>query len=390
MTRNPATAVGQRAYTSNLSGQAAQTSTRIAFFKAGFGVAAWAPLVPFVKARCNLSEGTLGLLLLCLGAGSIVTLPLAGFMCGRFGCRRVITAAVLLFCLVLPTLAITSNLVLLIATLLLFGAAVGAIDCAMNIQAVIVERASGSAMMSGFHGLFSVGGIAGAAGVSALLVTGVGPLAATLCVVVVILALLVIARPFLLSRGVAEQGSAFAMPRGVVLTIGALCFIAFLTEGAALDWSAVFLTSVRGVPASYAGLGYAAFAGAMTVGRLTGDRIVKRLGARTVIVGGGVCAATGLALAALLPAWGVAVAGYGLVGAGCSNIVPVLYTAAGRQTAMPEHTAIPAVTTMGYAGILVGPSAIGFVAAASSLSVALLGVAGLLLALAARGRTLRV
>ena len=328
-------------------------------------------------------------MLLCLGAGSIVAMPLAGFLCGRFGCRRVIVVAVVLICLALPMLAIAANLTLLIATLFLFGAAVGSVDCAINLQAVVVERASGRPMMSGFHGLFSAGGIAAAAGVSALLVLGASPLLATLCISAVILALLAIARPSLLSQAAAAQGSAFAIPRGVVLSIGALCFVAFLTEGAALDWSAVFLTSVRGVPASYAGLGYAAFAGAMTIGRLTGDRIVRMLGARFIMVGGGVCAAAGLALATLLPAWEAAIAGFALVGAGCSNIVPVLYTAVGRQRAMPEHAAIPAVTTMGYAGVLIGPSAIGFVAGASSLSVALLGVAVLLLALATRGRTLR-
>jgi predicted MFS family arabinose efflux permease len=375
---------------SNPDGRSAQNSTRIAFFIAGFGMAAWAPLVPFVKDRAALSDGALGLLLLCLGTGSIVAMPLAGFMCSRFGCRRVIGVAAASICLTLPILAAASNLPLLVAVLFLFGAAVGAVDCSVNIQAVIVERASGRPMMSGFHGMFSVGGIAGAAGVSAVLAAGAAPLAAILGVVIVIVAALFVAMPNLLSRGMAGQGSAFAMPRGVVLFIGMLCFIAFLTEGTALDWSAVFLTSMRGVPASYAGLGYAAFAGAMTIGRLTGDRIVGWLGGRRVIVGGAVCAAGGLALVALVPNWQAALAGYALVGIGCSNIVPVLYTAVGRQTVMPETSAVPAITTVGYAGILAGPAAIGFLAHVSSLSVALLAVAALLLVVAASGRTLRV
>ncbi len=372
------------------TGRPAQASTRIVFFIAGFGMAAWAPLVPLAQTRCGLSEGKLGLLLLCVGAGSIAAMPLAGAMCGRFGCRRVIVCAVMLMGAALPILAAATDLWTLIATLLLFGAAVGSVDCAINLLAVIVERASGRPMMSGFHALFSVGGISAAAGVSALLVIGASPLAATVCVSCVVLALLATARRNLLSQGAAEPGPAFAIPRGAILSIGALCFIAFLTEGAALDWSGVFLTSVRHRDASYAGLGYAAFAGAMTVGRLAGDRIVRRLGARLVVVGGGLCAAMGLALATLVPAWQAAIAGYALVGAGCSNIVPVLYTAAGRQTAMPEHAAIPAITTMGYAGMLIGPSAIGSVASASNLSVALLGVAVLLLALAVGGRALPV
>ena len=364
-------------------------STRIAFFIAGFGMAAWAPLIPFVKARFALSDGSLGLLLLCLGIGSIVAMPVAGILCGRFGCRRVIVAATMMICVALPVLAVASNLPSLVAALLLFGAAVGSVDCSVNIQAVVVERESGRPMMSGFHGMFSVGGIAAAVGVSSLLAIGAAPLVATLCIVVVIIALLVVAAPHLLSRVVTAQKTAFALPRGVVLFIGALCFICFLTEGAALDWSAVFLTSVRAVSATYASLGYAAFAGAMTVGRLAGDWIVKQLGRRRVIVGGSLCAAAGLCVATLVQPWEAAILGYALVGAGCSNIVPVLYTAAGRQTVMPEEAAIPAITSLGYAGILVGPVAIGFVAHASSLSVALMMSAALLLVVTVTGRLLR-
>ncbi|WP_216851215.1 MFS transporter, partial [Acidisphaera sp. L21] len=253
-----------------------QTSTRIAFFIAGFGMAAWAPLVPFVKSRAALTDGTLGLLLLCLGAGSIVAMPLAGFLCGRIGCRSVVITATLLVCATLPVLAVASSAPWLVATLLLFGAAIGSLDCAMNIQAVMVERRSGRALMSGFHGLFSVGGIAAAAGMSGLLVAGATPLVAVLGVVLVVAALLAVAAPHLISKGANADSSSFAIPRGVVLFIGALCFISFLTEGAALDWSAVFLTSERGMSASNAGWGYAVFSAAMTVGRLTGDRIVSQ------------------------------------------------------------------------------------------------------------------
>lgn len=366
-----------------------QLSTRIAFFVAGFGMAAWAPLVPFAKARAGVGEGSLGLLLLCLGIGSIVAMPLAGALTARFGCRRVLLASAGLICVSLPVLATASGLPLLVPALFVFGAGVGSMDCAMNIQAIIVERASGRAMMSGFHGLFSLGGIVGAGGVSLLLSAGASPLAATLCVVAGVVAASAKAAPHLLPHGGEGGGSAFAVPRGAVLFLGVLCFIAFLTEGAVLDWSAVFLTSVRGVEPATAGLGYAAFSLAMTAGRLTGDAVVRRFGGGLVVAAGGVCAAAGLALATLVPAWEVGLLGYALVGAGCSNIVPVLFTAVGRQTAMPESAAVPAITTLGYAGILAGPAAIGFAAQATSLSIAFLAVAALLLGVAASGRVLR-
>ncbi|MGY2225287.1 MFS transporter [Pseudomonas gingeri] len=371
-------------------GRLEQMSTRIAFFIAGFGVAAWAPLVPYAKARAELDEGTLGLLLLCLGVGSIIAMPVAGALASRFGCRRVLTVGTLLICLALPLLATVSSLPLLILGLFLFGAGLGSVDSTVNLQAVIVERASGKTMMSGFHGLFSLGGIAGAAGVSALLGLGLSPLAAIGVVIVLLILALLKAAPHLLPYGSESSGPAFAVPHGVVLFIGLLCFVVFLAEGAMLDWSAVFLNAERQVPDAYAGLGYAAFALTMTLGRLTGDAIVRRLGAKRVIVIGGITAAAGLALSTLAPAWEAALLGYALVGAGCSNIVPVLYTAVGKQKVMPESIAIPAITTLGYAGILAGPAAIGFIAHASSLSLAFLLIALMLVGVAIGGKILRV
>lgn len=366
-----------------------QLSTRIAFFIAGFGIAAWAPLVPYAKARVGLNDGTLGLLLLCLGVGSIIAMPLAGMLAGRFGCRIVLVVSSVLICICLPLLAMLSSLPLLIAVLFIFGASMGALDCTVNIQAIIVERSSGRTMMSGFHGLFSLGGIVGAGSVAGMLSLGATPLTAMWAVVAIIVIALIKASPHFLTYGSKSAGPAFVMPHGIVLFIGLLCMTVFLTEGAMLDWSAVFLSSRRAVDPAYAGLGYAVFALTMTIGRLSGDAIVRRVGANRVIILGGLCASGGMALATLIPAWEVTLLGYALVGVGCSNIVPVLYSAIGRQTLMPEHLAVPAVTTLGYGGILAGPAGIGFVAHASSLDLAFLGLAVLLLGVAVGGKMLK-
>lgn len=376
--------------TTFVPGRLEQMSTRIAFFIAGFGIAAWAPLVPYAKSRAGLDEGTLGLLLLCLGVGSILAMPSAGILATRFGCRRVTTGGTLLICAALPLLATVSSIPALIAALFMFGAGLGTVDSTVNLQAVIVERASGKNMMSGFHGLFSLGGIVGAAGVSGLLGLGISPLGATLVVIVMLLIALAKAVPHLLPYGSESSGPAFAVPHGIVLFIGGMCFIVFLAEGAALDWSAVFLAQERGIDTTYAGLGYAAFALTMTAGRLTGDKIVRRLGATRVIVFGGLTAAAGLFLATFASSWEAALVGYALLGAGCSNIVPVLYTAVGKQTVMPESIAVPAITTLGYAGILAGPAVIGFIAHGSSLSFAFALMALLLVAVAIGGKVLKV
>lgn len=363
-----------------------QRSTRIAFFIFGFGYAAWAPLVPFVKNRTGLNEGELGLLLLCLGMGSIIAMPLAGVLAARYGCRRVLIGASVLIGLTLPLLATSSHLALLGPALFVFGAGVGSADCVANIQAVIVERASGRLLMSGFHGLFSVGGILGSGGVSALLSSSVSPLVAVVCVVGLIVLLLVYAAPNFLAYGGETSGSAFTIPHGVVLFIGILCFVAFLAEGAILDWSAVFLTTQRGLDPARAGLGYTAFSITMMLGRFTGDAVVRRIGGRTVLLVGALLAAAGFVVATLGPGWQAGLLGYALVGVGSSNIVPVLYTAVGRQTVMPEHLAVSAISTIGYAGILAGPALIGFVAHSTSLSVAFLILAALLVGVAVSSR----
>jgi MFS family permease len=163
-----------------------------------------------------------------------------------------------------------------------------------------------------------------------------------------------------------------------------LCFLAFLTEGAMLDWSAVFLIE-RGSDPAHAGLGYAVFAAAMTLGRLTGDAVVARIGARRVFAAGALLAGAGLAMLTTELRW----PGFALIGIGCANLVPLLYSALGQQRAMPTNSAVPALTMLGYAGILAGPAAIGFVAHATSLTIAFLMLSGALVGVAGCARVLR-
>ncbi|HEY0891677.1 MAG TPA: MFS transporter, partial [Cellvibrio sp.] len=183
-----------------------------------------------------------------------------------------------------------------------------------------------------------------------------------------------------------EREPFFVLPRGKVLLLGSLCFIAFLSEGAVLDWSAVFLNSVREIDPVHAGLGYACFSVAMTIGRFTGDKIVNALGGTRVVLWGGLCAASGFLLVVFVPYSAAAFIGFTLVGVGASNIVPVLFTAAGNQDSMPMGLAISAVVSMGYAGLLAGPAVIGFIAEQSSLNVSFGIVALGLLALAASAK----
>lgn len=363
---------------SSLLARSQQHATRAAFFLPGFATAAWAPLVPFAKNRTGLDEGSLGLVLLCLGAGSLLAMPIAGMLAARHGCRAVMIATLVMVIATLPLLAVAPSPLTLGLVLFVFGAGVGACDCVMNMQAIMVERDSGRPMMSGFHAFYSIGGAVGAGAMTALLAFHLPPWLVCLLASAVMAALLAISLPFWRTDKAPSDAPMFAVPHGVVLAIGVLCFVAFLAEGSVLDWSAVFLHEVQHVDPSRAGLGYLAFAIAMTITRLVGDGVVAKLGRHRSILIGSLVAASGFALATFATWMPLALCGYALVGLGCANIVPALFSMAGNQKVMPESLAIPAITTLGYAGVLAGPALIGFVAQASSLVFAFSAVAATL------------
>ncbi|MEY2170334.1 MULTISPECIES: MFS transporter [unclassified Rhodanobacter] len=370
---------------------AATRSTRLIFLVSGIGMAAWAPMVPYAKARLGLDDAQLGLMLLAFGGGSMASMPFVGWLSHRFGNRRVILASGWLLCLALPVLALAPNVAVLTAALLYFGVMLGAVDVAMNAHAVEVERRDGRVLMSGFHGLFSLGGLAGAAGMSVLLALGLPLPLAALAVSALLAALVLYLRGGLLPNvgGAAAGHAPFRMPHGAVLLLGLLCFVSFMAEGSMLDWSAVFLRDFRGFAPSAAGIGYACFSVAMALGRLTGDRLIQRIGPVWAVRVGAGLAATGFALAASVPWPGAALAGFVLVGLGASNIVPVMFSAAGRLPGSSPAIAIAAVTMLGYAGLLSGPALIGFISRLASLPLALAVVAGLLLLVAASARIVR-
>ena len=367
----------------------ARRAVQTIFFVAGVALAAWAPMVPYAKERAGLTEGVLGLVLLALGIGGVIAMPLTGAACRRFGVRRTILASVAFVPVGLPLLAWASSGLSLAATLFGFGFAIGMLDVAMNTASVEVERASGKALLSGIHALYSIGSLVGAAATSILLRLGVSLLATATIVMAALLGLAALALPSIpASEGAPGERSAKAA-RTIpwrVLGLGALCFAAFVTEGGMLDWSAVYLQSTRGVDEASAGFGFVAFAVAMVAARLVGDRLVARWGAVRVVRYGALLAASGFVLAAVVPTTLAAGIGYTLVGLGAGNIVPSLFGAAGRAPELPPAHALAIVSGLGYAGSVSGPAAIGAIAAATSLGTAFLGIAAslLLVALGAR------
>ncbi|MBW4021915.1 MAG: MFS transporter [Proteobacteria bacterium] len=371
---------------------AARVSTRLFFLSSGFVNAAWAPMVPFAKLRTGLGTAAFGTVLIGLGVGAVLIMPLASWALRRHGSRRSMAASCVLLTLVLPLLAILSSPAGLAAALLCFGFGLGGLDAAMNAQAVEVEALTRRPVMSGFHGMFSIGGLSGSLGLTLLLAAGLpvraGALAITAIFLLIWLTSLRGLLPGLEPHHAASSGGRWRSAlHPLVLLIGGLCFIGFLGEGAALDWSALFLRG-KDVPAAYGGVGYAAFSVTMAVGRLTGDRLARHWGAVRLLRASAVVAAFGWVGAVLLPGpWSVA--GFALVGLGAANIVPQLFGAASRVRAVPTSVSIPLVSALGYAGMLAGPAMVGFAASVTSLGAALSGVGALLLLVFAAARVAR-
>ena len=353
---------------------ARRVATRAIFFVTGMAMGLWAALVPYAQLRTHSEAGDLGLLLLCLGAGSLLSMLGSGRIIGRFGCRAVIVAAVVLYCLMLPLLAVFSDIWLLALSLFIFGMGIGLADVAVNVQGTLVEQAADKPLMSGFHCLWSVGGIAGAGGGALLLSAGITPPGSTFFAVALVA--LVTAWSFrgMLPFGAHEEegaeGKPKARPNFRLVLMAVMAMICFMAEGAVLDWGGVFLTRERGLALEHAGWGFAVFAVTMSLMRLTGDAIVSALGRKRILVVGGVLGIAGYLMVVLLPGWILPLCGFALVGIGAANIVPVLITLAGQEKVMPVNMSVAMVATLGYLGVLGGPAVIGFIAHLSSLYVA--------------------
>ena len=340
----------------------ARLATRLAFLVSGFGLACWAPLVPLAKERLGIGDGSLGLLLLCLGLGSVGAMQLAGPLTSKLGARPAIIVGGVGQALLLPFLAFAPTIPTMAAALLMFGAFLGVIEVGMNVHAVEVEKQAGLPLMSGFHGLFSVGGFVGSALLTAVLSAKINPIAGVVTASVLMIATLALAAPRLIPTPRTEEAPLIVVPRGIVILLATLAAITFLTEGAMLDWGALLLSGRGLLPVAQAGLGYSVFAVAMTAGRLTGDAIVAKLGDRRTMLWGGLLSIGGYVVMLLAPIAPVALVGFLLIGLGAANVVPILFRQAGAQTVMPAGLAIASITTIGYAGILAGPAGIGFLA----------------------------
>jgi MFS family permease len=301
-----------------------------------------------------------------------------GWLLARFGSATVTRAAALALCVTLPLPGLAPNIALLALALVLLGIANGTLDVAMNAQAVEIERLYRRPIMASFHAAFSLGGLLSAGLAIPVLSLGIGTVThLTGAALSLGLAAIVAARGVLPIELEASRGPAFARPTRGLLWLGIIAFCVLLGEGAMADWSAVYLRNTLETSAGFAAAGYAAFSGAMALGRLTGDRLTARLGPERLIRGGGLVVAAGLGLAVVTAHPAAALIGFASVGAGLSCLFPVLLSAAARTGNVATGPALAAVTAVGYTGFLAGPPLIGLAAEGITLRWALGIVAAL-------------
>ena len=335
-------------------------------------VGTWAGRVPAIKHALGLSDTALGAALFGMAAGTLVGSWWGGRLARRWQPAAVVRAGLPVMAAMLVAAAFAGDLAALAAALGCFGTVGAVVDVAMNTLAVAVERERRRPLMSGFHGAWSVGLLLGALAASAAAAAGVGPEGhfAAVAIVVAGVALAVLGAlphdPF--PATAAAAGGRGGRPGLVVL--GAIAFCSFFAEGAAADWSAVYLHDRAGAGPALAAAGFAGFSIAMAASRLTGDRIVAAIGPVALARRAALTAAGGLGLALAVPVSGAGIVGFALMGAGLAPIVPLVVSAAGAA-AHGVETAVSRAFLIAYSGSIAGPAAIGFAAGRVELRAAL-------------------
>jgi predicted MFS family arabinose efflux permease len=348
-----------------------RAATTAVFFANGAMIGTWVAHIPSVQDRLDVSKSTIGIALLCMAAGALIAMPLTGQVLHHRSSASVTRAAALTFCLLLPLPLLMPTPVALAASLVLFGAANGAMDVAMNAHGVAVERERGRPIMSSLHAGWSFGGLAGAAGVAlgAALGLDIRVQGAIATAFAWLIALAATRHLGTASSHSDEPAGRLTWPSRAVLPLGVLCFLVAVTEGAMGDWSGIYLKRDLGADASTAATGFAAFSLGMALGRLVGDDLNRRLGAGRLLRSGMALVAVALAAFLAIGEPVPTVVGLAILGLGISNSIPLLFSAAGRVP--PAGPSMSAVFTIGYLGFLVGPPLIGFLADAIGLPSAL-------------------
>ncbi|SDE26906.1 Fucose permease [Mucilaginibacter pineti] len=349
------------------------------FFMAGLSFSSWASRIASVQQTMGLSDAALGAVLFSLPVGLMLSLPFSGWLITKIGSRKLLIGALLVYAVALVTLGLAQNTFQLIVCLICFGFSSNAVNISVNTQAVATEQIYQKPILASFHGLWSLAGFAGAGIGTFMIANGIAPFHHFLLMMVVIAAGVVIAARYLKDDKVASAGPVFVMPDKSLIKLGVIAFCSMICEGAMFDWSVIYFKKVVLAPTALVGIGFTAFMFTMAGGRFVADWFAHRFGLKRTLQVSGSLTAAGLAIAVIFPYLYTAIAGFLLVGAGVSSVVPMVYSAAGKSKTMQPGVALAAVSTIGFMGFLIGPPVIGFIAGiatlrASFVLIALMGV----------------
>ncbi len=346
------------------------------FLMNGFLMGAWAPKIPEFAHHLDLSESALGLMILVFGLGSLLMMPVAGSQIARFGSSKVSKATAILVTPTLLLLTAVTDIWVGAVAIFLFGGLIGAMDVSMNANAVAVERHMRRAIMSSCHAFWSLGGLLGAAS-GGYLIEQLGVLGHSVFVTAVAALMVAAAWPNVINDvpHPEEASEKLRLPRTPLpWLLGIMALLCMIPEGAVIDWSALYLRRELGASVAVSGLAFAAFSFTMAVMRFAGDIVRDRVGAAQTFRMCAIVSVVGLLMAGLASNEMAAILGFALAGIGISNLVPIAFSAAGNLPGLRPGVGLSVVTTMGYSGILVAPSAIGFIAEHSGLAIIFAGL----------------
>lgn len=358
------------------------------FLLNGAILGSWAPQIPLMLPRHSIDESALGLLILAMGVGSMAAMCLSGRLMAQYGSRAMVRGTAVCCALALPTVLLAPEVGALAVAMAAMGASIAMMDVATNANAVELELSTGRAILSSAHGFWSVGAFLGGAlgGPAIVLLGSLGH-----AVIVSGLSLLLIALSWSRLCSVTVTADITETRPGAgpwrqgwtIYLIGLMALFSFVPESAVLDWSALFLSSDHGAGVAASGMAFAMFSACMAAMRFCGDAVRNRVGAVPLLRASGVIAGLGMILAALAPSTLLVSVGFALSGIGMANLVPILFSAAGRQGSTNPGAAIAVVSFIGYGGMLFAPSVIGLVAEHAGFSVIFIALSGILLAIAA-------
>lgn len=355
-------------------------SVSLLFFAAGLTFASWASRIPDVQRLYQLGNGALGAVLFALPAGSLISLPLWGWMIAKYGSKSMSALGLLLYPVLLCVIPMMTTTWQLWIVLFLFGMTGNLCNIAINTQAVGVEKSYDRSIMATFHAIWSLAGFTGAFLGNLLISWNVSLLLHFTIIAIITYTLLVSGLPRLIKGdGAAASSTGWVIPGKELLLLGCIAFCCMACEGTMFDWSGVYFQHVLQVPKGQVAVGYAAFMSTMAGGRFLGDWFINRLGNRMVLRVSGLLITTGLLLSVIFPMMITATIGFMLVGLGVSSVIPVVYSNAGKSAGLSPSVALATVSSIGFIGFLIGPPIIGFIAEMFSLRwsftlIALLGL----------------